>query len=69
MPPETREIIEAQAAEAYAKENGLWIPMERIAELGTPGTSSRKELFVIFAAERPKNVDIIKQQLEAYSAD
>lgn len=38
---------EAQAAEAYAKEKGLWVPMERIAELGTPGMSGNEnELYV-----------------------
>ena len=38
---------EAQAAEVYAKENGLWVPMERIAELGTPGMSGNEnELYV-----------------------
>ena len=38
---------EARAAEVYAKENGLWVPMERIAELGTPGMSGNEnELYV-----------------------
>ena len=38
---------ESHAAEVYAKENGLWVPMERIAELGTPGMSGNEnELYV-----------------------
>ena len=40
--------VEAQAAEAYAKENGLWIPMERIAELGTPGMSGNENELYVF---------------------
>lgn len=39
--------IEASAAESYAIENGLWVPMERISELGTPGMSGNEnELYV-----------------------
>ena len=38
---------EAQVAEEYAKVNGLWVPMDRIAELGIPGMSGNEnELYV-----------------------
>lgn len=36
------EIIEARAAEEYAKENGLWIPMDKVFDLGTPGPSGNE---------------------------
>ena len=33
---------EQRAAEAFAKENDLWLPMERIFELGSPGPSGNE---------------------------
>ena len=60
---------EAQAAEAYAKENGLWIPIERIAELGTPGMSGNEnELYVseniLFKVNNLMNTGSIQSLLE-----
>ncbi len=31
--------IEQRAAEVYAKENGLWLTMEEVFDLGAPGPS------------------------------
>ena len=61
--------VEAQVAEAYAKENGLWVPMERIAELGTPGMSGNEnELYVsddiIFKVNNLMNTGSILALLE-----
>lgn len=60
---------EAQAAEAYAKENGLWVPMERISDLGTPGMSGNEnELYVsddiIFKVNNLMNTGSIVSLLE-----
>lgn len=38
----SRQEIEARAAEEYAKENGLWIPMDKVFDLGTPGPSGNE---------------------------
>lgn len=38
----SRQKIEARAAEEYAKENGLWIPMDKVFDLGTPGPSGNE---------------------------
>ena len=34
--------IEQRVAEAYAKENGLWLPIERVFDLGVPGPSGNE---------------------------
>ena len=34
--------IEQRAAEGYAKENGLWLPMEEVFALGAPGPSGNE---------------------------
>ena len=33
--------IEQRVAEAFAKENGLWLPMEKVFDLGAPGRKSQ----------------------------
>ena len=38
----TRFDIEQLAAESYAKQNGLWLPMERVFDLGVPGPSGNE---------------------------
>ena len=38
----SRQEIEARAAEEYAKENGLWIPLDKVFDLGTPGPSGNE---------------------------
>lgn len=38
----SRQEIEARAAEEYAKENGLWIPMDKVFDLETPGPSGNE---------------------------
>ncbi len=60
---------EAMATESYAKENGLWVPMERISELGTPGMSGNEnELYVsddiIFKVNNLMNTGSITALLE-----
>ena len=60
---------EAIAAEAYAKENGLWVPLERIAELGSPGMSGNEnDLYVsndiIFKVNNLMNTGSIHSLLE-----
>lgn len=39
---------EALVTEAYAKEQGLWVPMERLSELGTPGMSGNENELYVF---------------------
>lgn len=34
--------VEQRAAEQYAKENGLWLPMSDVFDLGTPGPSGNE---------------------------
>ena len=34
--------IEQRAAEAFAKENGLWLPMDNVFDLGAPGPSGNE---------------------------
>jgi hypothetical protein len=34
--------IEQRAAEQYAKEHGIWIPMDNVFDLGTPGPSGNE---------------------------
>ena len=34
--------IEQRVAEAFAKEHGLWLPMEDVFDLGTPGPSGNE---------------------------
>ena len=34
--------VEQRAAELYAKENGIWIPMQDVFDLGTPGPSGNE---------------------------
>ena len=60
---------EAYAAESYAKENNLWVPMERISDLGTPGMSGNEnELYVsddiIFKVNNLMNTGSITALLE-----
>ena len=38
----TRFEIEQRVAEQYAKEHGIWIPMDNIFDLGTPGPSGNE---------------------------
>ena len=39
--------IEQRVAEEYAKENGMWIPMSDIFDLGTPGpTGNENDTYV-----------------------
>ena len=38
----TRFDFEQRAAEAFAKEHGLWLPMEKVFDLGTPGPSGNE---------------------------
>ena len=35
----TRLDIEQRVAELYAKENGMWLPMDKVFDLGIPGPS------------------------------
>ena len=41
-PSLSRQEIETRAAEEYAKKNGLWIPMDKVFDLGTPGPSGNE---------------------------
>lgn len=34
--------VEQRVAEQYAKENGLWIPIDKVFDLGTPGPSGNE---------------------------
>ena len=38
----TRFEIEQRVAEQYAKEHGIWIPMDNVFDLGTPGPSGNE---------------------------
>ena len=38
----TRYEIEQRVAEQYAKEHGIWIPMDNVFDLGTPGPSGNE---------------------------
>ena len=38
----TRFEIEQRVAEQYAKEHGIWIPMDNVFDLGTPGPSGKE---------------------------
>ena len=41
----TRFEIEQRVAEQYAKEHGIWIPMDNVFDLGTPGPSGNELIF------------------------
>ena len=36
--------IEQRVAEQYAKEHGMWIPMDNVFDLGTPGPSGNEKM-------------------------
>lgn len=38
----TRLDVEQRVAELYAKESGMWLPMDKVFELGVPGPSGNE---------------------------
>ena len=38
--------IEQRAAEQYAKESGLWIPIDKVFDLGTPSPSGKRTILM-----------------------